>query len=277
MFSTIMPKSGFRLRPLEMRDQRALETRICADPDIAKTLAHDSSSAETCREVAERWCLDDAIDSPESLWDERGFGLWAILTPDEDGKEGQFVGTRGFFLDPALPEGGIEAFVAIAQAYWGQGLSGESSRLLLSYIYENTKVDAIYTNIWPILNPGSEAVQRKIGFNRIGRVSVRDSFGEERMRQIRSFELWRLRNAKPEQLASVLREVSIKFGMFSAECLFSTDEAHKTIVEALAEHGDADEQTAGTIRGFISEGYEHPAWATYRFSRSDWERSSIGV
>lgn len=49
MFSMIMPKSGFRLRPLEMRDQTVLETHLCADPEIAKTLAHDASSAEICR------------------------------------------------------------------------------------------------------------------------------------------------------------------------------------------------------------------------------------
>lgn len=267
MFSTIMPKSGFRLRPLEMSDAKALQLRILGDPDIARTLAHDASSPEACRDLAETWCRDDAIDSPESNWDKLGVGLWAVLD-----KGGQLAGTRGFFLDPALPDHCVEAFVAIAKPYWGRGLSSESSQILLDYVFKQTKTEAVYTNIWPLLNPGSEAVQRKIGFTPVDRVTVRDSFGEERMRQISDFELWRLRNATSGEADNVLRQVGIKLGQLAAEGLFSREIGRTRILEQLEDKGcTASEDLVNEVDVLIEEGYSNPAWATYRFSRADWE------
>ncbi len=270
MYLTTMPNSGFHLRPLEMRDASEMGLKILAEPEIAKTLAHDASSVEKCLKLAEAWCRADAIDSPESNWVKRGYGIWAILAPGSEGHEGPLVGIRGFFLDPALPEGGLEAFVAIARPYWGRRLSSESSRLLLAYLFTNTETKAVYSNIWPLLNLRSEAVQRNLGFELWGRVSVREGYGEEKMRQIHNFELWRLWNAKPAEVEAVVREACIKLGQLSAEGLHSVDEVEKIVISTLESNGNIGVTFDGAVKKFIGKGYDNPAFLTYRMTRHDW-------
>lgn len=273
MYSTVMPRSGFLLRPLTMKDEAGVEA-LFSDPDIVKTLAHDTSSPDAVRRIANEWCRTCAIDGPDSHWTERGICLWAI-TPSESAS---LIGVRGFEGLSNMPEGNVEAFVVIAKAYWGQGISTESAQLLTNYLFERTTNHSIFTFIWPLLNPGSEAVQRKMGFRPVERVSVRESYGEEMMANVRDFELWRISNAGPPELDPALRQGAIKLGQLSAEGMFSTDEAYQLILNALPNGLETYPGAESIVRDHVASGHENPAWATYRLTSADWiQRSSFSA
>jgi len=267
MFSTALKTPGFRLRPLELRDLEALTNVIFGDPDVAKTLAHDASTAESRRKCAAIWCERHAIDSPQSNWTQRRLGAWALIDEAAGNSAETLVGIRGFNVDKNLPENCVGSFIALARSHWQRGLASELTALLLDYVFQETDTKAIYTEIWPLLNPRSEAVQQKMGYEFVGRHSVREAHGEDRMRDIARFELWRASCASDSELAQVLREVSIKMGQLAAEKLHTQDEAVHLILSQVA---GPDRTTDELVQQNVQLGFDNPAWLTFRLDRSDW-------
>lgn len=267
MFSTDLKTPGFRLRPLELRDIEALTNVIFGDPDVAKTLAHDASTAESRRKCAAVWCERHAIDSPQSNWTQRRLGAWALVDEAAGKSAERLIGIRGFNVDKNLPENCVGTFIALAKSHWQRGLASEITRLLLDYVFHETDTKAVYTEIWPLLNPRSEAVQRKMGYELVGRHSVREAHGEDRMRDIAKFELWRALCASDSELAPVLREVSVKMGQLAAERLHSQEEAVDLILGQIAV---PDQTVDELVQGNVQLGFDNPAWLEFRLNRSDW-------
>ena len=269
MFSTPLKTPGFRLRPLELRDVETLTNVIFGDPDVAKTLAHDASTAESRRKSAAVWCERHAIDSPQSNWIQKRLGAWALVDEAASKSAERLIGVRGFNVDRNLPENCIGSFIALARSHWRRGLASEITSLLLDYVFHETNTKAVYTEIWPLLNPRSEGVQKKMGYEFVGRHSVREAHGEDRMRGIANFELWRASRASDSELVPVLREVSIKMGQLAAESLHSQDEAVDLILGQIAV---PDQTVEELVQENVQLGFDNPAWLTFRLNRSDWLR-----
>ena len=265
MFETKLKRSGYPLRPVLMADVEAIAEKLFLDIDVAKTLMHDVSTPSKARECAEGWCSFFAIDSTDEDHCAPGLGLWAICAPNPDGTAGELVGVRGLFNDPALPENTAEGFAAIAKDHWGRGLSSESSAVMLRYAFEELNLDAVYTNIWPLLNPASEAVQRKVGYEYVGRTTVLESFGADRIEGVLELELRRLSQATSEEKDQVFREAGIKLGQLSAEDNLATGEVQRRVADVLA--NDADRSI---VFAHMETGFKNPGWATYRLAQDAW-------
>ena len=265
MFETKLKRSGYLLRPVLMADVGAIAEKLFLDIDVAKTLMHDVSTPSKARDCAEGWCSFFAIDSTDEDHCAPGLGLWAICVPNPDGTAGELVGVRGLFNDPALPENTAEGFAAIAKDHWGRGLSSESSAVMLRYAFEEQNLDAVYTNIWPLLNPASEAVQRKVGYEYIGRTTVLESFGADRIEAVLELELRRLSQAAGEDKDQVFREAGIKLGQLSAEDYLTPDEVRRRVADVLTNGGDRS-----VVFNHMETGLKNPGWATYRLSQETW-------
>jgi RimJ/RimL family protein N-acetyltransferase len=269
MLDTKLERSGFFLRPVTLADVDAIAEKLFSDIDVAKTLMHNVSTPAKVWKCAETWCGYFAADSPNEDHCEPGLGLWAICEPDENGAAGALVGVRGLFRDPALPENTAEGFAAIAQTHWRRGLSSESSAAVLRYAFEELGLDAVYTNIWPLLNPASEAVQRRVGYEYVGRTTVLESFGAERIVDLKAFELWRLSEARDDDRARVFKEAGIKLGQLSAEDNLSFESVREEVAAVL--RADRDRRT---VFAHMDMGRSNPGWATYRLARETWAARS---
>ena len=275
MFQGRLPHSGLLVRLLEAKDIDGLAASLFSDPEVAKTLVHDVSNVERQRRCAEGWWKYGSIDSPDSNWSTLKIGMWAILVDSAGDGAPRLVGARGFGSDPGLPEGAIETYVAIVRPYWGRRISGDSSRLLTNYLFSQTEADGLYTNIWPLLNPRSEAIQRRLGFTHWGRTPVGASHGETRMAYIRDFELWRAERLARTDDNDILHEIAIKLGQLATEGIHGERGAVEMLEARLAPALRHDDAMAQTIRQGVADGFRNPGWKTYRLTHDDWSRQVL--
>ncbi|NKB52713.1 MAG: hypothetical protein GKR97_10875 [Rhizobiaceae bacterium] len=263
----VLHRSGFRMQPSQVADRLDVADHIFGDVEVAKTLVHNVSSREDVFAATDMWIDTLAIDGKRNPGNPDHIGMWTIRN---ETNHNQFVGIRGVFVAPGLPENAVATFVAVARAYWGNGVSGDSSALLCGQVFEKSNVDAIYTRIWPKLNPASDAVQHRLGFAPAERHTLRDTFGEKRMFEVLEFDLWRASNLENEGYEETLRQVSIRIGQLAAEQLLNPDAAVKRITAALPEGIAQSPKVTAQITGDVEIGMSNPAWASYRMSRNDW-------
>jgi RimJ/RimL family protein N-acetyltransferase len=268
MFDAKLERSGYFMRPVKMADTDAIAERLFSDIDVAKTLMHDVSTPSKARECAEGWCRFFAVDSKDEDHCEPGLGLWAICEPNANGSANELIGVRGLCDDPALPKNTAEGFAAVAKSHWGRGLSSESSKVMLRYAFEELGLDAVYTNIWPLLNPASEAVQRKVGYEYVGRTTVLESFGADRIVGVMELELRRLSQVSDEFKGQVFKEAGIKLGQLSAEDNLSIGAVRQRVADVLP-----NETERNAVFAHMEVGYKNPGWATYRLARETWAAS----
>ena len=240
---------------------------IFGDAEVAKTLVHNVSSRYGALTATDAWIDTLAVDGVRSTNNAPHIGLWTIR--DEAG-DNQFVGIRGVFVAPGLPHNTVATFVAVARSYWGKGVSSDSSRILCGYVFETSDADAIYTRVWPKLNPASDAVQRRLGFVSAERHTLRGTFGETRMQEVLEFDLWRASNLHDDDFEETLRQVSIRIGQLAAEGLLDLETATKGIIEALPNALAQAENTKTKVASDVRLGFQNPAWASYRMSRENW-------
>lgn len=262
MLKLVMPRSGALLRPLVESDTDALERCVFGDLEVAKTLMHDVSKPGGARYQSERWAKKYSPGGA-GYSAEKGLGLWAIVELDEDGGESEVVGFRGFAETPTLPPNTAEAFVAIGRSYWGRGLSSESSKIMMRHMFREKDISAVFTKIWPLLNPRSEAVQRRVGFEPAGRTALVDTLGADRVEELANFELWRMETSVPETLAQTVREACIKLGQIAAEDGFSLETIENQVAKLI--QSGTPERTIATAA--LEQGHAHPALATFRLDR----------
>lgn len=199
-------------------------------------------------------------------------GLWTIR---DQASDNQFVGIRGVFVAPGLPENSVATFVAVASAYWGKGVSSDSSRILCGHVFETSDASAIYTRVWPKLNPASDAVQRRLGFVPAERHTLGDTFGEARMQEVLEFDLWRASKLQADEFEETLRQVSIRIGQLAAEGLLEFELAVQRIREALPSALAQTEDIGAKVANDVRLGFGNPAWASYRMSRDNWFASRV--
>lgn len=248
-------------------DRSDVAEYIFGDAEVAKTLVHNVSSRIGALTATDAWIDTLAVDGAGSANNAPHIGLWTIR--DEVG-DNQFVGIRGVFVAPGLPQNAVATFVAVRRSYWGKGVSSDSSRALCEYVFDTSDSDAIYTRVWPKLNPASDAVQRRLGFVPAERHTLRDTFGETRMQEVLEFDLWRASKLHADDFEETLRQVSIRIGQLAAEDLLDFEEAVKGIIEALPNAVAQAVDIRTKVAEHVRLGFQNPAWASYRMSRENW-------
>ena len=262
-----LPRSGYSLQPSLVADRSDVADYIFGDAEVAKTLVHNVSTPEGVLAATDAWIDTLCIDGKRNTGNAEHIGMWTIRDTASDNR---FVGIRGVFVAPGLPDNSVVTFVAVALAYWGKGVSSESSRLLCGHVFDTSDVDAIYTRVWPELNPASDAVQRRLGFVPAERHTLRQTFGETRMKEVLEFDLWRLSKLQGDVLKGPLRDVSVRIGQLAAEDLLDIEVATQKILDALPSQVARSDNVRSKVADNLRRGFQNPAWASYRMSRDRW-------
>jgi RimJ/RimL family protein N-acetyltransferase len=261
------------MQPSLVADRSDVAKYIFGDAEVAKTLVHNVSSREGALEATDAWIETLAEDGNRNTGNAEHIGLWTIR---DEAKDNQFVGIRGVFIAPGLPRNSVATFVAVNRAYWGKGVSSDSSRLLCGHVFESSNSDAIYTRVWPKLNPASDAVQRRLGFVPSERHTLRDTFGETRMQEVLEFDLWRASKLRGDVFDETLRQVSIRIGQLAAEELLDVGTAVQRILDVLPSALAQADDVRTMLANDVWIGFQNPAWASYRMSRDNWVASLSG-
>lgn len=96
----------------------------------------------------------------DGLFDERGYGLWAL----EHADSGAFIGFTGLAPMPeGIPgAGGVEVGWRLAQPYWGQGFATEAARAALAFAFDVLGLDEV-NSITAVVNARSRSVMERLG------------------------------------------------------------------------------------------------------------------
>jgi RimJ/RimL family protein N-acetyltransferase len=115
--------------------------------------------------MLDRAASDALIERIETLFEQQGFGLWAL----EIAGTGEFIGFTG--LNP-MPEGvpgagGIEVGWRLARAAWHHGYATEAARAALGVAFDGAGLEEIWS-MTAVLNDPSQAVMRRLGMTQSG-------------------------------------------------------------------------------------------------------------
>lgn len=136
-----------RLRPWRDEDLDRL-AQIYADPEVMRYIGPGT--------VANRAQTIRAIVRMRAVWDQHGFGMWAVEVADS----GELIGRQGLgFLDQS-PE--IEIGYCLARDAWGHGYASESGRAVVRFAFEVVGLDHLAGITYP-QNLASQRVLRKCG------------------------------------------------------------------------------------------------------------------
>jgi RimJ/RimL family protein N-acetyltransferase len=110
--------------------------------------------------TVDRAASDASVRRIEELFEQQGFGLWAL----EIAGTAEFIGFTG--LNP-LPEGvpgagGIEVGWRLARSAWHHGYATEAARAALEVAFSGAGLDEVWS-MTAILNEPSQAVMRRLG------------------------------------------------------------------------------------------------------------------
>jgi len=115
--------------------------------------------------------LDDAasnalIDRIESLFEQQGYGLWAL----EVIETGAFIGSTGLNPMPAdVPgAGGLEVGWRLARHAWHHGYATEAAQAAVAVAFGGIGLDEIWS-MTAVVNEPSVAVMRRLGLREVAR------------------------------------------------------------------------------------------------------------
>ena len=103
---------------------------------------------------------DRMVDRIEEMFDQLGFGLWAIEV------QGEFLGFTGLApLNSQVPHEGIEVGWRLARSAWGHGYATEAARASVAYGFDQAGLDEI-VSVTAVVNAPSRAVMERLGMVR---------------------------------------------------------------------------------------------------------------
>lgn len=138
------------MRPIQTSDLDALAV-IWANPEVTRFLP--SRGMPIKRENTQK-----ALHSFVEHWQQRGYGIWAIVEDDSS----QMVGYCGLRYLDELNE--VETAYGLAQAYWGRGIATQALKASISYAFNVANLNKIIAIALPD-NKASRRVIEKAGFN----------------------------------------------------------------------------------------------------------------
>ncbi|HEY2551843.1 MAG TPA: GNAT family N-acetyltransferase [Streptosporangiaceae bacterium] len=143
--------STSRLLLRRWRDSdRAPYAALNADPEVMR---HFPATLD-------RQASDASVDRIERLFEQQGFGLWAL----ELRESGEFIGFTG--LNP-MPDGvpgagGMEVGWRLASRAWHQGYATEAARAAVDVAFDGIGLPELWS-MTAVLNLPSQAVMRRLG------------------------------------------------------------------------------------------------------------------
>ena len=266
MESFVIKTARFELRPAVEAHFGDLK-RILANPEIVKMLLGDVSTPAGIEKEARKW-IDD-----EAYWAEHRCGSWAII--DRNGAFGPANGILGVAAASPSPSGsseGKEIFYFVRENCWGRGVAYEAAAAMIDHLFYKAGVPAIEASIFAEINPGSVRLAQKLGLTPAGRIALRDhGLDDERLQEIVTFDLWRIRNADPEGFPQVLSEAAFRIGQTIAEDYGSVALRVQELLEAADAFkgcsSDPTDSLAEAIERRVTQGAESPGLALFRAVR----------
>jgi RimJ/RimL family protein N-acetyltransferase len=131
-----------------------------SDREPFATLNGDPDTMVFFPATLDRAASDAVIDRIEDLFEQQGYGLWAL----EITGTGQFIGFTGLNPMPAdVPgAGGLEVGWRLARHAWHHGYATEAARAALEVAFSGIGLDEIWS-MTAVLNEPSQAVMRRLG------------------------------------------------------------------------------------------------------------------
>jgi RimJ/RimL family protein N-acetyltransferase len=111
---------------------------------------------------------DALVDRIESVFEERGHGLWAL----EVRQTGEFIGFTGLSPMPdGVPgAGGTEIAWRLAKTAWHHGYATEAARAALDVAFGGAGLPEVWS-MTAVLNTPSQAVMGRLGLTEVARFS----------------------------------------------------------------------------------------------------------
>ncbi len=125
----VLPIDDFTMRPLQASDLDAL-AEIWSDPEVTRFLP--SRGTPISREKTEQ-----SLKSFRKHWQQRGYGIWAII----ENCSSQMIGYCGLRYLDELDE--VEILYGLAKAYWQQGITTKAAKAAISYGFDVANLDEI--------------------------------------------------------------------------------------------------------------------------------------
>jgi RimJ/RimL family protein N-acetyltransferase len=142
-----------RWRPAD----RELFAALNADPEVMRHF-----SGTMTREAS-----DAFVDRIEALFEEQGFGLWALEVKDGDA----FIGFTGLHPMPlGVPgAGGFEVGWRLARGAWGHGYATEAARAAVAFAFDEVQLPELFS-MTAVSNLRSQAVMQRLGMTLLAHV-----------------------------------------------------------------------------------------------------------
>jgi RimJ/RimL family protein N-acetyltransferase len=138
-----------RLRPLAVGDLDAWHRQVFSDPEVTRYLP--------VRNPIPREDAVERLASQVASWQDRGFGVWAVI----ERASNQLVGHSGFVTPEASDR--VELIYALGRDWWGRGFATEGAAACLRHGFEVLNFSEIVALAFPENEP-SIHVMRKLGF-----------------------------------------------------------------------------------------------------------------
>jgi [ribosomal protein S5]-alanine N-acetyltransferase len=155
--SAVLQIDGFTMRPLQLADLDAL-VAIWADPEVTRFLS--SQGNPISRENSEK-----ALRAFIEHWQQRGYGIWAIV----ESRSFQMFGYCGLRYLEELNE--VEVLYGLAKAYWGRGIATQAAKAAVAYGFNVADLDKLIAMALPD-NLASRRVIEKAGLQYEKRIHI---------------------------------------------------------------------------------------------------------
>ncbi len=131
-----------------------------SDREPFAALNGDSETMQYFPSTLDRAASDALIARLDQLFEQQGFGLWAL----EVAETGQFIGFTGLnpMPDDVPGAGGMEVGWRLARHAWHQGYATEAARAALGVAFDGIGLSEIWS-MTPVQNEPSQAVMRRLG------------------------------------------------------------------------------------------------------------------
>jgi RimJ/RimL family protein N-acetyltransferase len=137
-----------------------------SDKEPYAALNADPNTMQFFPHTLDRAASDAMVDHIEELFEQQGYGLWAL----EIAETGQFIGFTGLNPMPTdIPgAGGLEVGWRLTRHAWHHGYATEAARAALGVAFDGLGLDEIWS-VTAVLNEPSQAVMRRLGLTEYAR------------------------------------------------------------------------------------------------------------
>ncbi len=236
---------------------------ILAEPDVAKTITANGSTAEKCRASARH-----RIGWHNASWGERGHGVWAVRLRADN----VLIGWCGF----AAPDIGEdpEILYGLAPQWWGRGLAQEMVRAAIGWLLAETPHQGVSAVIFRRINPVSAAIAGKLGMTRRGTMAMKDFLPDLALaRDVLEYEIWRLGHGRTRDAEALLFQAPFKGGQIASLRLADLVAVEQLFCDAARGRAEFDSfdraQTERRVRDAFRQGVAEPWLDWYHLERKD--------